>query len=186
MEHNTYLNPDMGKKADLRGALLSGHKMSGLNLNGADLRGAFLDGADLTGADLTGADLTGAGMEGATLKGTKFNRANLTNVSLRRTNTHEANFEYATMNGQIILSKVISFNNYSHFVMGFKGHSASQQEVYPLEPIPILSIGGKVLSIDQWRFVSTNHIRTPFKKLVDSVPFEEIEGVLESKLKTLL
>jgi uncharacterized protein YjbI with pentapeptide repeats len=64
-------DPNIGTRADLRGA-----NLTDVNLSGADLRRADLSGANLSGTDLRGANLSGANLSGADLR-----RANLTNVT---------------------------------------------------------------------------------------------------------
>ena len=56
---------DGGKRANLRGADLTGASLTGADLTGANLTRANLYGAYLTGANLYGADLTGAYLTGA-------------------------------------------------------------------------------------------------------------------------
>ena len=55
--HNIYLQTgDASKRADLRGADLSGSDLRGADLSDADLRGADLGGAKLINADLSDAE----------------------------------------------------------------------------------------------------------------------------------
>ena len=65
------------KKANLRGADLSGAYLRGANLIDANLRGAYLSGANLSGANLRGANLSGADLSGADLRGANLSGADL-------------------------------------------------------------------------------------------------------------
>ena len=64
-----------GRKADHRGADLSGARLRGAELSGASLRGACLIGADLRGARLRLADLTGADLRDADVSGADLSEA---------------------------------------------------------------------------------------------------------------
>ena len=71
-----------GKRADLRGANLTGVDLRCANLSGADLTGANLIGANLRGANLRGANLSLADLRGANLRGANLRGANLTGALL--------------------------------------------------------------------------------------------------------
>ena len=80
--HAKWLRDEVGERANLRGANLSGADLSGANLSAANLSGtnlsaANLRGADLSGANLRGADLYRADLRGANLRGTNLSAANL-------------------------------------------------------------------------------------------------------------
>lgn len=89
------LNSSEGKRADLRGAYLSGAnlkrtKLRGANLRGSDLSGANLSEAYLSEADLSGADLYGANLSEADLCGADLSGANLSEAYLYGANLSEA------------------------------------------------------------------------------------------------
>lgn len=77
------------RKADLRGA-----NLSGLNLSKADLRGAKLQEAELFGTDLSEANLHKAKLSKATLS-----RANLLKADLSKADLFEADLERANLYG---------------------------------------------------------------------------------------
>jgi uncharacterized protein YjbI with pentapeptide repeats len=70
-DHAIWLKNEGGKRADLRGCILTGDVLSGSDLSWADLRGANLTWAYLAGTDISGADLRGAVLLGAVLFGAK-------------------------------------------------------------------------------------------------------------------
>jgi hypothetical protein len=83
-DHKEWLvNPDKGKRLDLRGADLTGADLTGATLTGADLTDADLTDATLTGADLTDAVLRGAVLTGADLTGAVLGGADLRDAVLR-------------------------------------------------------------------------------------------------------
>ena len=76
-QHQLWLTSEDGKRADLRGADLSGANLRDADLSGANLRDADLRGADLSGADLREADLSEANLSDADLRGADLSGANL-------------------------------------------------------------------------------------------------------------
>jgi uncharacterized protein YjbI with pentapeptide repeats len=73
-----------GRKAALRGAVLTRAPLRGADLIEADLRSAVLTGAQLQGADLSGANLREANLEGANLQGAELHATELQGANLRR------------------------------------------------------------------------------------------------------
>ena len=95
-QHQLWLTSEDGKRADLRGADLSGANLrdadlSGANLRDADLRGADLSGADLREADLSEANLSDADLRGADLREADLSEANLSDADLRGADLSGAN-----------------------------------------------------------------------------------------------
>ena len=95
---------DGGRRADLRGADLSGANLRGAdlwdaNLGCADLRDANLRGADLRDANLRGADLRDANLRGADLSGANLRRADLRDANLRGADLSGANLGDANIGG---------------------------------------------------------------------------------------
>ena len=83
--------------ADLSGANLSRADLSGANLRWANLRVADLRWANLSGADLRGADLSGANLSGADLSGADLSVANLSVANLSVADLSGANLSGADL-----------------------------------------------------------------------------------------
>lgn len=81
-------------RADLRVAELWEADLRGADLRVANLRGADLDRADLREADLRGADLRGADLRRANLREADLRRANLRGADLRRADLCEAKIDF--------------------------------------------------------------------------------------------
>ena len=77
-DHKNWLNNNQGRRADLRGA-----NLSGTNLREADLRWADLSEADLREVDLRWADLRWADLSEADLSEAKLRWADLRGADLR-------------------------------------------------------------------------------------------------------
>ena len=91
---------EIGPRADLSFANLSGADLRGANLTGADLceanlHGARLEGTILVRADLTKADLTGANLEYARLYNADLAGADLRGAILKETDLLGVNFTFA-------------------------------------------------------------------------------------------
>jgi len=81
-EHEKWLCGNGGKRANFRGADLTGADLTGADLTGAYLRDADLWGAYLRDADLWGAYLRDAYLRGANLRGANFRDAYLRGADL--------------------------------------------------------------------------------------------------------
>ncbi len=103
------------RRANLRGASLTGADLGSVNLFRADLRNADLTDtnlegvtlfrADLTNADLTGADLTDADLNFATLTGADLTGANLTGANLEFVRSGDIMGEPAALPSDWLLMK---------------------------------------------------------------------------------
>jgi hypothetical protein len=93
------LEIQVGSRANLYGADLSGADLSGANLSGADLSRANLSGADLSRANLYGADLSGANLSGADLSGANLYGADLSGANLYGANLYGADLSGADLSG---------------------------------------------------------------------------------------
>jgi len=71
-----------GKRANLKGAIVTGANLYGADLEDTNLTGANLIGANLTDANLEDTNLTGANLTDANLTGTILWGANLTDAIL--------------------------------------------------------------------------------------------------------
>ena len=98
--HKKWLNGDEdGKRADLRGADLTGADLRWADLRGADLTGADLRWADLRGADLSEADLSEADLRGANLSRADLSEADLSEADLSGADLREADLRGADLTG---------------------------------------------------------------------------------------
>ena len=93
LEIETLRNADLSE-ANLRNADLSWANLSGANLSEANLRGAYLSGANLSEADLSGANLRNADLSEADLSG-----ANLRNTNLSMADLSGADLSGADLSG---------------------------------------------------------------------------------------
>jgi uncharacterized protein YjbI with pentapeptide repeats len=94
---------------DLTGAMLEGADMAGCDLTDAKLENAVLAHANLRGATLSGALLCGANLGKAALQGARFDRADLTEGILSRTDLAGVRFADAKLDGAELLET--SFGN---------------------------------------------------------------------------
>jgi hypothetical protein len=88
--------------AVLRGAVLCGAVLRGADLSGADLRDAVLRDADLSGADLRGAVLSGADLRGAVLRGADLSGADLRDAVLRDAVLRDADLSGADLRDAVL------------------------------------------------------------------------------------
>ena len=109
-KHKKWLEDnEVGERADLSVANLSGANLSVANLSVADLSGANLSRADLSGAnlrwanlrvaDLRWANLSGADLRGADLSGANLSVADLSGADLSVANLRWANLSVADLSG---------------------------------------------------------------------------------------
>ena len=106
-EHQKWLNTEIGKMADLRGANLWGANLHEANLRRADFRGADLRKAELCRANLreakfNGADLRGADFREANLRVADLDMADLREADLYGANLGNANFYGADLSGTVL------------------------------------------------------------------------------------
>ena len=95
-------------RANLNGAILSGANLTDSILAGSDLRGANLTDADLTDANLAGSDLTGAILNGAYLCGANLTEAILNGADLTGANLNGAILNGAILNGAILNGAILT------------------------------------------------------------------------------
>lgn len=104
-EHGWSGDPDPGtlKRANLRGAELSGAHLRRADLEGADLAGAKLEKADLHSANLHRANLRGVGAARATLRSTDMSHAKADRARLDVTDVQDADLSNASLRGAKII-----------------------------------------------------------------------------------
>ena len=88
-----------GRKANLKGAILTELKLTNICLSWANLSGADLSKADLTNANLVGADLTGASLVETDLTAADLSYANLERADLSYADLSHADLSYANLYG---------------------------------------------------------------------------------------